>query len=169
MNLATILLGVALLLFGRRLFWLFVAAAGFLAGIEIAQVLLAHKPAWLQVTVAIGTGIFGALIATLAQRLAFGLAGFLAGGYLTLVLMHIFGLFGGGLLVLLIGATCGALAALLLMDPAIIILSSLVGAGAIVRGLHPGLLLGAILFVGLSLSGILFQNRRTDYPSATDH
>lgn len=162
MNLATIFLGVALLLFGRRLFWLFVAAAGFLAGIEIAQVLLAHEPAWLQVTVAIGTGIFGAVIAMLAQRLAFGLAGFLAGGYLTLVLMHIFGLSGGGFLVILIGAICGALAALLLMDPAIVILSALLGAGAIIRGLHPGLLVGTILFVGLALFGILFQNRPTD-------
>ncbi len=166
MNLVAILLGTLLLLFGRRLFWLFVAAAGFLAGMEATRLLLAHESMWLQITVALGAGLIGALIAMLAQRLAFCLAGFLAGGYLTLVLMHMFGLFGGGFWVLLIGAFVGALAALLLMDPAIIILSALVGAGAIVHGLRPGLLLGIILFVGLVLLGILFQNRPPAEPPA---
>ena len=31
---------------GRKLFWLFVAIAGFYAGIEVVRVLLAGQPSW---------------------------------------------------------------------------------------------------------------------------
>ena len=166
MNLVAIMLGAVLLLFGRKLYWLFVAVAGFLAGTEAARLLLNQEPQWLQLSVALGAGVIGALLAMLAQRLAFGLAGFLAGSYLSLVLMHALGLFGSGLIVVLVGGTAGAVIALLLMDPAIITLSALVGAGAIVSGLETGLLLGAILFVSLALFGILFQQHLMANPPA---
>ncbi len=40
MAILNVLIGVGLLFFGRRAFWLFVAAAGFLAGLSLANNLL---------------------------------------------------------------------------------------------------------------------------------
>ena len=41
---------------GRKLFWLFVAIAGFYLGFEVARALAAEHPVWLLWTIAIGAG-----------------------------------------------------------------------------------------------------------------
>ena len=43
--------GALLLALGRKLFWLFVAIAGFYAGIEVVRVLLAEQPTWVMLVV----------------------------------------------------------------------------------------------------------------------
>src|SRR5215470_14706357 len=77
----SVLVGVVILLFGRRLFWLFVAAMGFVFGAQIAAQ-VTHEPASSPAVllVAIGFGIVGALLALLLQKVAIGVAGFIAGG-----------------------------------------------------------------------------------------
>src|SRR6187200_2140589 len=70
----TIIAGVVLLFFGRRLFWLFVALIGFIAGMSLATQVLAIHEQWLLLLIAIGCGILGALIALFLQRLAIGIA-----------------------------------------------------------------------------------------------
>lgn len=159
MNLSNVILGALLLLFGRKLFWLFVAVAGFLAGMEISRLLLAEHQQWLQLTVALGAGLLGALVAMLAQRLAFAFAGFLTGSYLALMLAHAFGMFAHSLIFVLAGGLFVAIIAALVMDQAIILLSSLVGAGAVASGLDTGLMLRLIIFVSLALFGTLVQSR----------
>ena len=74
--------GALLLALGRKLFWLFVAIAGFYAGIEVVRVLLAGQPTWLMWVVGLGAGLIGALLTMLFQRVGFALGGFYAGGML---------------------------------------------------------------------------------------
>ena len=74
----TLLVGLAVLLLGRRLFWLFVGAAGFAVGLHVAPTVL-NGPEWLMVVVALVLGILGAVLAIFFQWLAIGLAGFAAG------------------------------------------------------------------------------------------
>src|SRR6267154_5152364 len=76
----SIVIGVAILLFGRRLFWLFVAALGFAVGLEIAAYFMREPPQWMTLLVALGCGVIGALLAILLQKLAIAIAGFIAGG-----------------------------------------------------------------------------------------
>src|SRR4029077_19347695 len=76
------LIGVVVLFFGRKLFWLCVAAVGFLAGIELAPHLINEPSALLQLTFAIVLALVGALLALFLQKIAIAVFGFLAGGKL---------------------------------------------------------------------------------------
>ena len=73
------LVGAVILLFGRKLFWLFVAAVGFAIGIEITPHLMQHPPAWLAIAVALILGLMGALLTIVLQKFAIAVVGFLAG------------------------------------------------------------------------------------------
>ncbi len=84
------LIGVVILLFGRRLFWLCVAAVGFAAGVEFAPHFV-HEPSTLVLlTVAIVLGFIGALLALFLQKIAIAIAGFLAGGKLAIAMAAAF-------------------------------------------------------------------------------
>ena len=62
-----LLAGIVLLLAGRRLYWLFVAAIGFLAGLELAPRFLPQQPDLVIVIIAAVLGVAGALLAIVAQ------------------------------------------------------------------------------------------------------
>ena len=159
MHLTIILMGFSVLLFGRRLFWLFVAVAGFLVGIEFARVFLADQPYWVMLLGGLSAGLLGALLAILVERIAFALAGFYAGAYLTLILAHKFGAWGSSMHMFAFGGIIGAVFSLLFMDWAIILLSCLVGAGAIVSQLGLVKTISVIIFVALVAVGALIQSR----------
>src|SRR5205809_1723497 len=66
-------LGLVVLLFGRALYWAFVAIVGFFVGMELAAnwPWLNQQEQWVQLLVALGCGILGAIVGVLIQRLAF--------------------------------------------------------------------------------------------------
>src|SRR5438046_9773578 len=76
------LIGIVILLFGRKLFWLCVAAIGFAAGAEIAPHLVNEPSPLLALTVALVLGLIGALLALFLQNIAISVLGFIAGGNL---------------------------------------------------------------------------------------
>lgn len=159
MQLFTLVLGFILLVLGRRLFWLFVALVGFLMGMEFTGVILGDQPKWVMLFIGLGTGLIGALLAVLIERLAFALAGFYAGAYLALIGAHSFGIGGNSLLLFAFGGLIGAILAALIMDWVIIVLSCLVGAGAVVIGLGLDPMMSLLVFVVLAGAGIFFQAR----------
>src|SRR5256885_7264151 len=86
----SVLIGAIILFFGRKLFWLCVAAVGFAAGVEFAPHLI-HEPSQvLQLSIAIVFGFIGALLALFLQKVAIAVAGFLAGGKLAMALTAAF-------------------------------------------------------------------------------
>jgi len=157
MGIFNILLGLILLVFGLRLFWLFVAIAGFLVGMEFAGLILPGQPQWILLLVALGAGFLGALLAVLAQRIAFALAGFYGGSYLALIVAQSLGAGGSSFFLFAVGGVVGAVLVTLIMDWAIILLSSLVGAGAIVDGLGLGQTISIIVFLALVITGAFVQ------------
>ncbi|MCJ7601616.1 MAG: DUF4203 domain-containing protein [Desulfobulbaceae bacterium] len=159
MEVFNILLGIILLLFGRKLFWVFVAVAGFIVGIEFAAMFLADKPQWVLLLVGFATGSLGAIVAIFAQRFAFALAGFYAGTFLTLLLVQPFISSEVILIFLLAGGLIGAGLSFWILDPALIILSCLIGAGAIVKALGTGQMPSAVIFVLLVAVGIFTQTK----------
>ncbi|MGB8434138.1 MAG: hypothetical protein WCE38_07760 [Burkholderiales bacterium] len=152
--------GLLVLLAGRKLFWLFIAVVGFLAGVELARELLLTQTEWVTWLIGAGAGIVGAVVAVLFQRVAFALAGAYAGAYLAVVLAQSLG-WVPGLAVFLGGAAIGAVVAALVMDWAILVLSSLIGAGLIVATLGLASLHGVIAASVLAAVGIVFQSRTT--------
>jgi len=146
-------------LFGRKLFWLCVAAVGFAAGVEVAPPLVQHPSPLLALTFALVLGFVGALLAMFLQKIAIGIAGFVAGGRLALAVAAAF--MGNAQqyywLTFIVGGVIGAILLLILFDWALIFLSSVVGAYLIqaVVALPPTGT--AILFTVLVIVGVLIQ------------
>ncbi len=153
------IIGAIILLFGRKLFWLCVAAVGFAAGVEIAPV-LAHEPSpVLALTFALVLGFIGALLALFLQKLAIALVGFLAGGKLATAVAATFFVqhMSYSVITFLIGGIVGAILLLLVFDWALIVLSSVVGAYLIQSVVTLPAAGTAILFAALALLGIVVQ------------
>jgi hypothetical protein len=149
--------GALLLTLGRRLFWLFVAIAGFYVGVEVVRVVLAAQPSWVMWTVGVGAGLLGALLAMFFQRVGFAVGGFYAGGYAALVIAERFAPGAVGGTVFFIGGLAGALFAAWLMDWAIIVMSCMVGAALVVASLRLEGLASLGLYAGLVAIGIVTQ------------
>jgi hypothetical protein len=175
MPIVNVILGAALLCFGRSLYWAFVAVAGFLVAGHFADLVLADQSAWIRLLAALAAGLVGALLALLAQRVAFAVGGFFAGGYLALLAGEQLQPAGNPTLWLIIGGVIGAVVAALVLDWAIIILSSLVGAGAIVAVIPADPTISAVVYLLLFGLGIIVQARRlqrtpeTRGASSSDH
>src|SRR6185503_10713713 len=84
------LVGVALLVAGRRLFWLAVGALGFIAGYQAMERWGTGLPHSAALVVAVAVGVVGLVLAIFVQRVAVALAGFFLGVVLaSLVLPHL--------------------------------------------------------------------------------
>jgi len=157
----SILIGVVILLFGRKLFWLCVAAIGFAAGVELAPHLVQDPSALLSLTIALLLGIIGALLALFLQKIAIAVLGFLAGGKLAGAITAAFFVHYAqhSTIIFVVGGVVGAILLLVLFDWALIVVSSLIGAHLIVYQSTIALPQSGsiILFIGLAVVGILVQ------------
>jgi len=153
------LIGAIILLLGRKLFWLCVAAVGFAAGVEATPYLFHEPKSLLTLTLALVLGFLGALLALFLQKIAIAIVGFLAGGRLAIGIAatffahqaHYFGI------TFLIGGIVGALLFLALFNWALIVFSSAVGAYLIQSAVTLPSSGSAILFVVLAAIGIVVQ------------
>ena len=123
-------LGLLLVFVGRRLFWVFVGAIGFFAGMQVAAALAPAQQQWIILVIGIVLGIVGAVLAMLLQRVAVAVAGWFAGGFLASRLALALGWSDQAALVIafFIGAICVAIIFSLLFDWALIGLTTLTGA-----------------------------------------
>jgi hypothetical protein len=153
------LLGALILFFGRRLFWLCVAAVGFAAGVEIAPQLIHEPTPLLALTIALVLGFVGALLALFLQKIAIAIAGFFAGGKLAIAIAAAFfaqhGQYFG--LTFLIGGIIGAILLLVVFDWALIVLSSVVGSYLIQSAIALPTAGAGILFIALVVVGVVVQ------------
>jgi len=159
MNILRILIGILALILGRRLFWLFVGVVGFALGFAFATEFFQGQPDWLIVVIALGVGLLGALLAVFVQQIAIGVAGFIGGGYITLTVVNALGWDPGptAWLPFLIGGIVGLVLIITLFDWALIVLSSLVGAGLIIEAIQLREPVEVALFVVLVAVGIVVQ------------
>jgi hypothetical protein len=158
LSVISLILGAALLIVGRRLFWLFVGAAGFVAGMQLTTQFW-QGPEILAIIIGLVVGVVFALLAIFLQGVAIGVAGFLAGGYVLTVLAGMIGLNQGSFswLVYLIGGIIGVLLVIFLFDWALITLSSLAGASLITQALVLPGGIGGVLFLALVIVGVVIQ------------
>ena len=155
----SVLIGAVILFFGRRLFWLCVAAVGFAAGMQVAPQLIHEPTDILKLSIAIVFGFVGALLALFLQKVAIAVAGFLAGGKLAVALTGAFIAEGARYpwITFLIGGIIGAILLLAVFDWALIVMSSLVGAYLIGQTVVLPATGTTILFVALVAIGIAVQ------------
>ena len=158
LSIISLILGVALLVAGRKLFWLFVGAAGFVAGLQLATQFW-QGPELLAIVVGLVVGVIFALLAIFLQGAAIGVAGFLAGGYILTVVADMVGLSQGAFswIVYVIGGIIGLLLVIFLFDWALITLSSLAGASLVIQALLIPSGIASVVFLALVIVGIVIQ------------
>src|SRR6266700_1547032 len=153
------LIGAVILFFGRKLFWLCVAAVGFAAGVEIAPHLVQEPSPLLALTVALVLGLIGALLALFLQKIAIAVLGFLAGGKLAGAIAAAFFVQYAqhSTIIFVIGGIIGAVLLLVLFYWALIVVSALIGAHLIQSAIVLPSSGSTIVFIGLAIIGILVQ------------
>ena len=175
MQWAEILIGAALLLFGRRLFWLFVGGVGFLVGFSFASQALQGQPQWVILLIALGVGLAAAIISIFLQRVVVAIAGFFAGGSflfeLAVAVQHS-SQPAFGWVAFVVGGLVGAILTTALLDPALILLSSLTGAAAIAQNVplppaEQGILFVVLLILGIIIQAMQYQHTRVPEPPKT--
>lgn len=157
-SLINVILGGGLLLAGRKLFWLFVGAIGFVTGLQLATAFW-KGPEGLAIIFGLVIGVIFALLAIFLQTIAIGIAGFLAGGYVLTALAVMLELDTGILfwVIYVIGGIIGLVLVIYLFDWAIITLSSLAGASLLVQAFLPQGGAGGLIFTILFIIGIVVQ------------
>ena len=177
MQWANILIGAALLLFGRSLFWLFVGGVGFLVGFNFATQMLQGQPQWVILLVALAVGVIAAIISIFLERVVVAIAGFFAGGYFLSSLAV--ALLPAGQpaimwIAFVVGGILGAILTAALLDPALILLSSLAGATAIAQNVplssaQRGILFLVLLVVGIVVQSMQYSRTRVTPPPASEN
>jgi hypothetical protein len=152
-----VLLGVILLLFGRKLFWLGIAVLGFYIGLSAAEAFGITGEGFSGIAVGVIAGLLGVFLLYFLQKIALSVFGFCAGVYLTFMLMHQLRfdvtwawLLGGGL--------TGLIIASVFFHTALIIVTSLFGAYCIVREIPASSGYHMPIFVLLAMIGMFVQN-----------
>lgn len=138
---AQIVVGLVELLFGRRLFWLFVAIGGFLFGWFVTPAIHDGMPMWARIVIGVVLGLILALLARWFTRAMVALGGFLIFGPAVVLAVD---RFGGSVpqgsrnywIAFVIGGVVGAVLLGMFFNWALIILSSLAGAGGTVAGIE---------------------------------
>jgi len=159
MTAARIIAGVCALLFGRRLFWLFVGAVGFVLGMDVATRMFWGASEPVIVGVALLAGVIGAALTTVLYEVMVAVAGFVTGSYLGVqLLMAVMPYPGRSVwIAAVVGGIIGVLLLNALFNWAVIVISSLVGAGFIVSALHVAPRAEHLLFLVLVTVGVAAQ------------
>jgi hypothetical protein len=155
----SMILGILLLFFGRRLFWLFVGVAGFIAGLTLVPQLISGQSELALLLIALIAGIIGAVLSIMFEGLAILVAGFLAGGYLmtTLAVSTGSSVSTEPSVIYIIGGILGLIMVAVFFDWAIIILSVLLGAEILMPYLHISGSVYWLVFLVLVLVGTAVQ------------
>jgi hypothetical protein len=162
-----VLIGFALLILGRRMFWLFVGGVGFILGFWLTSQVVTGDARMVVLAVALIFGLAGALIARMLQRLAVGIAGFVAGGYVLTALAHMLNWQTGNpsWILFLVGGIIGGGLVAGLFEWALILLSSFTGATLIIQNLpavagnwQAPMLVSLGIYIVLLLFGISVQS-----------
>ena len=158
MFLINALLGASLLIWGRKLFWLFVAAAGFMTGWELAARTI-PGPEWVGIAIGILFAIGAALLAVFLKTVAIGVGGFLMGGSVLLSLAGLFYLDQGivAWVIYIVGGIGGAILIGMFFDWVVIILSSFAGAGLLVSAFSLDGIVRVLTFLVLLIIGLVIQ------------
>lgn len=159
MNWVYLALGVAMLILGRKFFWLFTGGIGFYIGYTLAPKILPNQSENVILIVAVVLGLLGVFLAMLVKSAAIGIAGFAAGAYVvySLIPMVNFDLGNYYWLVVIVGGVLGAILAGTMFDWALIILTAACGAMLISTTLNLSFPLSAVVLVVLFLIGLIVQ------------
>jgi len=164
-----IVIGLVEALFGRRLYWIFVAFGGFAVGWGLASWVLGDVDTWVWVLIGVGSGIVFALLSLKFTKLMVGVAGFFVFSSVAIEVARWLGaeVADGSAsywITYLIGGVIGFFLILTLFDWALIVVTALAGAGATATGINHFVpneprWLQVALWIAVFAGGVLYQSR----------
>lgn len=160
-----LILGAVLLVAGRRLFWVLIGVAGFLAGMWLGLEILGPEAERLRWVLAVVAGLIGIALAKLFQRVAVGMAGFFLVGFAAVDLLNRDLAAGesGAWVIFAIAGALGAILAGWLFEIALIVYSSYLGAVLVIDALNlpeTALMLGVLFTAGVLVQSSLGSTQR---------
>lgn len=160
-QLIQLVVGLALLAFGRKGLGFFLGTIGFVVGMTLASTLFEGTSPGVAIGIGVVGGVVGAFVAFFVQKVAVVAAGLLGGGYVGFILAHDLGMRGEGFpwVPVVVCGILGIVLAYVILKWALIVLSSLVGAYLVVGAVGIQEPLAIILFAVLAAVGIFFQSR----------
>ena len=163
MIIANLILGIPLLIWGRKFFWLFVGVVGFLTGLTFSHYLIPTRSENVAIIIGVILGVIGILLGIFIKKVSISITGFLVGAYLCMTLLDLIDLNNLVLywLLILAGGFFGSLLVIGLFDWALVILSSLLGATLITQAAFQMIRFGTqartIIFIVLLVIGLIVQ------------
>jgi hypothetical protein len=155
-----ILGGAAMLFLGQELFWVFLAAAGFGLGAQLAWLMSSGSAQAMIWLFAIAGGILGVVLAIFFQFAAIALLGLSCGAYFAYSIPNIFGYepLAAYWVVVWIGGLIGAILSVVFFGWALAIFTALSGASLIVQAIPATFFVRTVIFVVLVSVGIAYQS-----------
>ncbi|HEV8238453.1 MAG TPA: hypothetical protein VGS57_03715 [Thermoanaerobaculia bacterium] len=153
--------GIALLVAGRRVFWLAVGLLGFIAGYQAMERWGSGLPHNAAFVIAVAVGVIGMILAVVVQKVAVALAGFFLGVVLVTYLLPLTGIELGPwhLLVVAAGGLLMAFVALGLFSLALVVLTAGAGATMLAQAIAAKPPWGLPLLIVLWVIGVVVQRR----------
>lgn len=161
-NYLALAVGVCVLLFGRRLYWLAVGGLGFVIGLYFAHRYMTEASFWMEVGIALAAGIVGAFLTLLAQKAAITVAGTVLGAVLVYTACQPFAadLATGIWWLTFLGAVLGLCFSTFLFEAAVIVVTSIVGTMLILGSFDFPDLYRTWGFLALVCIGVMVQSRQ---------
>ena len=160
--------GLASILFGRKVFWLFVWIVGFIAGLTLSAILL-DSITNLAFIISALFGVICAIIVAFAKKMTIFLAGFLGGAYIFYTVATLIGLEGKAISIFIffLGGFIGSAFLALIFEWGLILISSIIGAILVTQTLLP--LFGFLIYntlvtfsflavIGIGFQGLAYQS-----------
>ena len=160
-NILQLIFALGLLFLGRKLYWVFVGAVGFIAVTEVVLTQFSIQQEWLVVLIGLAAGILGAVLAIFVRMAGIGLAGVLGGVYVFHAIARLASIQNPTLVwvLIILGAITGLLLVLLLFDWALITISSLTGSILLTELVGIPNRYAWLMILALLAVGILVQSR----------
>lgn len=154
-----LLLGLAILLLGRKLLWLFIGGVSFTFISVLLELLLPGESQAAYLVVGLVAGLMSALMAIFLREHAVGVSGFFAGGAISISLLELLDVDAGRFtwLVVVLGGLLGVAIVAGLLESGVIYLSSITGAIMVAQAFHLDLVTTVIVIVGLAIAGSIVQ------------
>ncbi len=156
---AFFIVGVVLLVTGKRLLWLLAAVVGFFVAFSLVQSSLPDLGLELRLGVAGLVGLLAAGLALLVQKVGVGLVGAGVGGFSVFWLLSNAGyqVSGLGWLAVAVGAVVGLLLGRGVFKLGLAVLSSVAGAALILEALGGGTAYQPLVLLGIAAVGVMIQ------------
>jgi hypothetical protein len=160
-TLTSLVVGILLLIVGRKAFWFFLALVAFAVAVAFIPQLFPDLDGQTQLVVAIVAGIAAGAAASVLTKVVVWVGGFVGGAYVGVIAWQTLlpAATGFPWIPVVAGGVAGMLLAKFLFESVLVIVSAAAGAALVVHTVRVGETTGFVLLILLTAIGIIVQGR----------